>query len=124
MEKIKKESKENKNKKFIYTSTSNVQYDFNQYRDLKLLGNKIHTKHLSLNEAKDKQKEMSHLIDELEEKINVNRTGLKLKDKNKKAIKEIIKNEKQLYKTKNDIINAFEGTEEKEIDLRTSALFQ
>ena len=66
---------------------------------------------------KIKKKETSDLIDELGEKINVNRTGPKLKDKNKKAIKEVIKNEKQLYKTRNDIINAFGGTEEKEIDL-------
>ena len=68
VEKIKKESKENKNKKFVYATTSNVQYDFNQYRDLKLFGNEIYTKILSLDEAKDKKKETSDLIDELGEK--------------------------------------------------------
>ena len=56
VEKIKKESKENKNKKFVYATTSNVQYDFNQLRDLKLFGNEIYTKILSLDEAKDKKK--------------------------------------------------------------------
>ena len=59
---------------------------------------------------------MSDLIDELEKKINVNRTGPKLKNKNKKAIEEVIKNPKQLYKTRNNIINAFGGTEEKELN--------
>ena len=116
VEKIKKETKENKNKKFVYTTTSNVQYDFNKYRDLILFGNEIYTKNLSLDEAKDEQKEMSDLIDELEKKINVNRTGPKLKNKNKKAIEEVIKNPKQLYKTRNNIINAFGGTEEKELN--------
>ena len=56
-----------------------------------------------------KQKKMSHLIDELEEKLDLNKPEPEIKDKNKKVIKEVTKNARQLYKTRNDIINAFEG---------------
>ena len=88
----------------IQHAICNKQYDLNRYRDLYSFGNEIYNGKLSSNEAKDKQKEMLNLIDELEEKLNPNRPGPKLRDKNKKSMEEVIKNARQLYKIRNNIV--------------------
>ena len=51
IKKIKKETKENKGKKFVHT-TYDKTYNFSKYTDLKLFGNEIYEGELSLDEAK------------------------------------------------------------------------
>ena len=62
---VRKETKENKNKSFVCTSSHGTQYDFNQYINLNQFGSEIYSGELSLKEAKDKQHEMSILINKL-----------------------------------------------------------
>ena len=51
------------------------------------------------------------MIDELERKLSLNRTGRQFIKDNRKEVENLIENAKQLYKTRNDIINAFEKKE-------------
>ena len=117
VDRAREETNENENRDKIFSVTiSDKTFDFNRYTNLTNFGSKIFTKTLSLDKARDEQKEILGMINELEKKFGSDRLGRSLgKDKQEKA-KDLIKNTKKLFKTRNDIIDAFEGKEQTEKD--------
>ena len=111
---IKKETKVNKNKKIVH-SAYNKTYNFNKYTDLRLSGNEIYEKELSLDEAQKGQKEMLEEIEELEKIIKPER-GKQPTEKNKESMEEVVENERQFHKTRNDIINVFRKVKLEELE--------
>ena len=65
-------------------------------------------KELSLEEAKDDQKKISGMINELKKKLDPNKKGHPLKTDKRERVEEFIENVEQIYKIRKDIINAFE----------------
>ena len=62
-------------------------------------------------------KKMSNLIEELEKKICDSKPVCPYNEKNKKDIEEVVNNAKELYKTRNDIIDIIEEAEKKGVNL-------
>ena len=54
---IRKKSKENDNKKYMYTTTNNTPFNFGEY-NIRLMGSRFSTRDLTLDEAKDEQETM------------------------------------------------------------------
>ena len=110
-DKIRKKSKENDNKKYMYTTTNNTPFNFGEY-NIRLMGSRFSTRDLTLDEAKDEQETMPKKIEAIKSRANPKRGRVKIE--NKKSIKEVIKNAEDLYETRRQIINILEGKEETE----------
>ena len=108
---IRKKSKENDNKKYMYTTTNNTPFNFGEY-NIRLMGSRFSTRDLTLDEAKDEQETMPKKIEDLKSRANPKRGRVKIE--NKKSMKEVIKNAEDLYETRRQIINILEGKEETE----------
>ena len=108
---IRKKSKENDNKKYMYTTTNNTPFNFGEY-NIRLMGSRFSTRDLTLDEAKDEQETMPKKIEDLKSRANPKRGRVIIE--NKKSMKEVIKNAEDLYETRRQIINILEGKEETE----------
>ena len=111
VKRVNKETKENKNKSFLCTNANGTQYDFNKYRNLNQLGSEIYSGELSLEKAKGEQHEMLALINKLKG-YNPNNP------KKVKSKQEVLHNAEKLYQTRNDVIDAFEGVDKKNVNLK------
>ena len=76
------DGKEKKQVVFVYAITNNVTYHFSKYTHLMNFAEGVYKKELSLNEAKDEQKEMLKKFEDLEKRTNP-RTGPKPKKQTK-----------------------------------------
>ena len=79
-------------------------------------GSKLFTKDLPLNEAENEQKDTFKMINDLEKKFRPDKIRRPLGKNNKKKAEELIENTKQLYKTRNDIIEAFKKLKTEETE--------
>ena len=59
---------------------------------------------ISLEKAEEKHEKISGIIKELEKKIDLNRAGRLLSKENKDDVKDLIKNRKEIPKTRRDIL--------------------
>ena len=93
MDRARKDTDENEDQDKIFTHTiSDKTFDFSKYINLSNFGSKIFTGKLSLSKVKNEQKNISNLIDELEEKLNL-KLGRQLK-KDKQKTKKLINDAK------------------------------
>ena len=105
---FKKETDDNAKKDKIFTVTiSGDDFNFGSYTNLMNFGSNLFTKNLSLNEAESEQKHIFKMINDLGKKFRPEKIGHSLGKNNKKKAEELVENAKQLYKTRNDIIETF-----------------
>ena len=100
-EEVNKISREDKYKKFVRFHSNGTPYDFNKFRNIKLLGNDMFNDHISIKQAKDEQDEMKEEITKLE---NYNPTN----EQKTKSKEEGFNNAKKLFDIKSKIIRAFD----------------
>ena len=94
VDRARKDTDENEDQDKIFTHTiSDKTFDFSKYINLSNFGSKIFTGKLSLSKVKNEQKNISNLIDELEEKLNL-KLGRQLKKDNKQKTKKLINDAK------------------------------
>ena len=111
---IKSKTKEIVNKNFVH-STYNKTYNFNKKTHLGDFANRLYDKELSFDKAKKEQKDVLKKIDELEGRINP-KIGKQPSDKNKKNMKELVENAKELYEKRNYILDTFKTAEEEDLE--------
>ena len=105
---FKKETDDNAKKDKIFTVTiSGDDFNFGSYTNLMNFGSNLFTKNLSLNEAESEQKHIFKMINDLGKKFRPEKIGHSLGKNNKKKAEELVEDAKQLYKTRNDIIETF-----------------
>ena len=100
-EEVNKISREDKYKKFVRLHSNGTPYDFNKFRNIKLLGNDMFNGYISIKQAKDEQDEMKEEITKLE---NYNPTN----EQETKSKEEGFNNAKKLFDIKSKIIRAFD----------------
>ena len=105
---VKKETDNNAKKDKIFIVTiSNKDFNFNDYANFNNFGSTLCTKKLSLDEAKDEQKEILDMTNDLKKKSRPDKIGHLLWHDKQNQVEKLTENAKTLYKTKSDIINAF-----------------
>ena len=92
--------------KVFYVKICGKPFNINRYKNLSFSGNQLFTGKTSLKETKDEEK-ISDLIDQLKQ-------GCPVGDDNKKDVKNLVENAKNIYKTRDDIIQAFKELKTKE----------
>ena len=80
-------------------------YDFNEYTNLPFFANNIFKGRLSIEEARNEQKEMKEKMDKLENRINKKGPGKKLSINNKKDLNSPYENAQGLYNLRGFIID-------------------
>ena len=111
-ERVNREDKENKSKKVsLSTIMRDERYDFKEYGKLVHFGNNLFNHKLSLEEAINEQNVFLGLINQLEISVTKDKKGRPFSEDNKNIVKEVTKNLKQAYETRNLIIDEFENTE-------------
>ena len=69
---------------------------------------------MSLDEARDEQKEILKMINELEKKFRPDKIGRPLEKNKQNVTEKLIENAKKLYKARNEIIDAFKKLKNEE----------
>ena len=91
----------NKYKKFVCFHSNGTPYDFNNFRDIKQLGNYIFNGLISIKDAKDEQDKMKEEMAKLENYNPINKKKVDTRN-------EVLNNAKKLFDIKSRIIKAFE----------------
>ena len=92
--------------------SQNNKYNVNAYKDLENFAKNITKGKLSIKKAKKEQDELWGLIFKMKKKIGKKKSrGRKLNKSGEKDMTKLIKDADKIYKTRNDIIRAFENKE-------------
>ena len=83
-------------------------FQIEKYTNLAYFGNLLFKSVISLKKVEEQQEKILGIIKELEKKIGPNRPGRPLSKENKDDAEDLSKNGKEILKTRDDIINAYE----------------